>query len=340
MPAANIQYSTFKFNEKTLTGRVVKEAGLSGVVRVSFNSGFNTISYSITPDETILKYVVRVTKDNEDYDVDTGNLLHYSTNISPNKATNITLTVDNSTFNKGDGVYRISMYAWNGVMWDHTYLFICFDGLTFKPADSDGFEVYSDKDAALKDTITFTVEYESKAYTFEAEGNMTWDQWINSVYNTDGFGKVYDSNRNRHLICAPISWRNPSDGIALYIFNSGTMVIGTDIISSNNDYNASIEPMQVRTISFTIAGDEYSANFGDTWSTLVSPSGRISSQNGIYSEIPMVQYDNKYISINRGDIEFGETELTKVADYIIPGYDYYQVEEFTNISSHYYKIIK
>lgn len=111
MPAANIQYSTFKFNEKTLTGHVVKEAGLSGAVRVSFNSGFNTISYSITPDETILKYVVRVTKDNEDYDVDTGNLLQYSTNISPNKATDIVLTVDNSTFNKGDGVYRISMYA-------------------------------------------------------------------------------------------------------------------------------------------------------------------------------------------------------------------------------------
>ena len=149
MPAANIQYSTFKFNEKTLTGHVVKEAGLSGAVRVSFNSGFNTISYSITPDETILKYVVRVTKDNENYDVDTGNLLHYSTNISPNKATNIVLTVDNSTFSKGDGVYRISMYAWNGVMWDLTYLFVCFDGLAFKPADSDGFEVYSNKDVAL-----------------------------------------------------------------------------------------------------------------------------------------------------------------------------------------------
>lgn len=149
MPAANIQYSTFKFNEKTLTGHVVKEAGLSGAVRVSFNSGFNTISYSITPDETILKYVVRVTKDNEDYDVDTGNLLHYSTNISPNKATDIVLTVDNSTFNKGDGIYRISMYAWNGVMWDHTYLFVCFDGLVFKPANSDGFEVYSNKDITL-----------------------------------------------------------------------------------------------------------------------------------------------------------------------------------------------
>jgi hypothetical protein len=38
------------------------------------------------------------------------------------------------------------MYAWNGVMWDLTYLFICFDGLAFKPADSDGFEVYSNKE--------------------------------------------------------------------------------------------------------------------------------------------------------------------------------------------------
>lgn len=145
MPAANIQYSTFKFNEKTLTGYVVKEAELSGTVRVSFNSGFNTISYSITPDETILKYVVRVTKDNEDYDVNTGNLLHYSTNISPNKATNIVLTVDNTVFTKGDGIYRISMYAWNGVVWDYTCLFICSDGM-FVPADSDGLEVYSDSE--------------------------------------------------------------------------------------------------------------------------------------------------------------------------------------------------
>ena len=69
MPAANLQYSTFKYNEKTLTGVIVKEAQLSGEIRVSFNPGFNTITYSVTPDETILKYVVKVTKDNEDYDV-------------------------------------------------------------------------------------------------------------------------------------------------------------------------------------------------------------------------------------------------------------------------------
>lgn len=111
MPAANLQYSTFKYHEKTLTGYVVKEAELSGAVRVSFNPNFNTITYSVTPDETILKYIVRVTKDNEDYDVDTGNILYYSTNISPNKATDIVLTVDRSTFDKGDGIYRISMYA-------------------------------------------------------------------------------------------------------------------------------------------------------------------------------------------------------------------------------------
>lgn len=111
MPAANLQYSTFKYNEKTLTGSIIKEAQLSGEIRVSFNSGFNTIKYSVTPDETILKYIVRVTKDNEDYDVDTGNTLYYATNLSPNKATEITLTVDKTNFDKGDGVYRISMYA-------------------------------------------------------------------------------------------------------------------------------------------------------------------------------------------------------------------------------------
>jgi hypothetical protein len=111
MPAANINYSTFKYNEKTLTGHVVREVELSGAVRVSFNDGFNTIKYSITPDETILKYVVRVTKEPGDYDVNTGEVLHYSTNISPNKATEITLTVDSNTFKEGDGMYRISMYA-------------------------------------------------------------------------------------------------------------------------------------------------------------------------------------------------------------------------------------
>ena len=61
--------------------------------------------------ETILKYIVRVTKDNEDYDVDTGKILYYATNLSPNKTVDVALTVDNSTFDKGDGVYRISMYA-------------------------------------------------------------------------------------------------------------------------------------------------------------------------------------------------------------------------------------
>ena len=144
MPAANLQYSTFKYNEKTLTGVIVKEAQLSGEIRVSFNQGFNTITYSVTPDETILKYVVNVTKDNEDYDVNLGETLVYMTNLSPSKATEITLTITKEKFNKGDGLYRISMYAWNGVVWDHTYLFVCFDGLNFAPSGSDGFEVYSD----------------------------------------------------------------------------------------------------------------------------------------------------------------------------------------------------
>ena len=175
MPAANLQYSTFKYHEKTLTGYVVKEAELSGAVRVSFNSNFNTITYSVTPDETILKYIVRVTKDNEDYDVDTGNILYYSTNISPNKATNIVLTVDRSTFDKGDGLYRISMYAWNGVMWDHTYLFVCFDGLVFKPADSDVFEVYSDK--SEDKLITFTIN--NTSYTTTSE--KTWDAFASET---------------------------------------------------------------------------------------------------------------------------------------------------------------
>lgn len=111
MPAANITYSTFKYNEKTLSGTVEKTANLSESIKVSFKSGFNTIKYSITPDETILKYLVRVTKDSEDYDVDTGELLYYATNISPNTSTNITLTIDNTVFTKGDGIYRISMYA-------------------------------------------------------------------------------------------------------------------------------------------------------------------------------------------------------------------------------------
>ena len=145
MPAANITYSTFKYNEKTLSGTVEKTANLSESIKVSFKSGFNTIKYSITPDETILKYLVRVTKDSEDYDVDTGELLYYATNISPNTSTNITLTIDNTVFTKGDGIYRISMYAWNGVVWDCTYLFICSDGM-FVPADSTGLEVYSDKE--------------------------------------------------------------------------------------------------------------------------------------------------------------------------------------------------
>jgi hypothetical protein len=43
-------------------------------------------------------------------------------------------------------MYRISMYAWNGVAWDHTYLFVCSDGYFFIPADSDGLEVYSDSE--------------------------------------------------------------------------------------------------------------------------------------------------------------------------------------------------
>ena len=145
MPAVSINYSTFKYNEKTLTGYQIKEAELSGTIRVSFNTNFNTIKYSITPDETILKYIVRVTKEPEDYDVELGNILYYGTNISPNKATEIALTVDSSTLDKGDGIYRISMYAWNGSVWDCTYLFVCSDGLFFVPADSDGLEVYSDK---------------------------------------------------------------------------------------------------------------------------------------------------------------------------------------------------
>jgi hypothetical protein len=42
------------------------------------------------------------------------------------------------------------MYAWNGVVWDYTYIFVCAD-YVFVTADNNNFSVYSGTDLTISD---------------------------------------------------------------------------------------------------------------------------------------------------------------------------------------------
>jgi len=143
------EYSTPEINYKSIKINNV-DVALSGTANVSFQSPYNRIDIVMRPIEhTPSYYEVRITKENEAYDIGLGNLAYMNQSVPLNADTSFSINVNSTNFNKGDGLYRISLYAKSSVdgSWDVTYmLFGLNESEPFMPSDSDDFEVLTIRD--------------------------------------------------------------------------------------------------------------------------------------------------------------------------------------------------
>ena len=107
---------------------------------------------------------------------------------------------------------------------------MCFDGLAFKPANSDGFEVYSNKE--ITSLINFFIE--DTAYV--AEENMTWETWVNSAYNTGNY-TILENPSGYNWVMQQLA-----DRYANFIFYNKKEVNSTDVIIDGQTYTATSSP--------------------------------------------------------------------------------------------------
>ena len=85
-------------------------------------------------------------------------------------------------------------------------------------AETDGLAVYASKIAAINailPTISFTISLGGGPYL--ADEGMTWAEWVNSAYNTDGYviyaNEVRNAERDEYVVLAPNTIVKPSDVI-------------------------------------------------------------------------------------------------------------------------------
>lgn len=144
-------YSTPKVTYKSITINSVEVALSSSTAKVSFESPYNRINIVMRPTESSLSYYeVRVTKENEAYDIGLGNLAYMNQSVPLNADTSFSINVNSNIFNGGDGLYRVSLYAKSSTdgSWDVTYLLFGLNsGELFEPSDCDGFEVLTARSA-------------------------------------------------------------------------------------------------------------------------------------------------------------------------------------------------
>jgi hypothetical protein len=136
-----IEYTSIKLNGT--------EVELNGIARVSFSSPYNKIDITFQPTNTSLSYYeVRVTEDSESYDIGIGNRAYATTSIPLNTPHTFSLNVTPDIFDKGDSVYRISLYAKSALdgSWDIAYLFITLNDGYFQLADGSLFNVVAIND--------------------------------------------------------------------------------------------------------------------------------------------------------------------------------------------------
>lgn len=77
----------------------------------------------------------------------------------------------------------------------------------------------------VNDTKLITFYIDNKEYQYE--NGMTWEEWINSQYNTDNFIFYVDIIKNNGYRC---------DGLYVYTNSRYIYVKGTDYIDEKNTY--------------------------------------------------------------------------------------------------------
>ena len=117
-------YSTPEINYKSIKVNNV-DIALSSTAAVSFQPPYNRIDIVMRPIESAPSYYeVRITKENEEYDIGLGILAYMNQSVPLNTDTSFSIDVNSTNFNKGDGLYRVSLYAKSSIdgSWDVTYL--------------------------------------------------------------------------------------------------------------------------------------------------------------------------------------------------------------------------
>lgn len=150
----NITYNTiytYRFNPMTKERSTVPINLSSTGTKVSFIPPCNSIHLEFSSNVGLTRYLVRATKENEDYDVDLGARLVYQTSLAANTLHKIDIPISAENFNT-NGVYRIGLYAQSELNyeWDITYLFFTINEATstpelFKPQNAEGMEVIAHK---------------------------------------------------------------------------------------------------------------------------------------------------------------------------------------------------
>lgn len=135
-----VNYKSIKINNQDIT--------LSTICKASFTSPYNRIDFVINSTNVSLSYYeVRITREDDNYDIGIGVLAYWDTNIQNNVDYSFSINVNSINFNYGDGTYRISLYAKNAIdgSWDVAYLLFTVNNDQFVTNDaSDGFEVLTD----------------------------------------------------------------------------------------------------------------------------------------------------------------------------------------------------
>lgn len=126
---------------------------LSSLTRVSFNSPYNRIDIKFTPrNGSIEYYEVRITREADTWDIGTGTLVYWDTNIAGNAQQSFSINVNSTNFSSGDGVYRVGLYAKSASdgSWDVSYLFFTIGANGYEQftlSDGSGFAVLTTRDA-------------------------------------------------------------------------------------------------------------------------------------------------------------------------------------------------
>lgn len=74
------------------------------------------------------------------------------------------------------------------------------------------------------------IEFTIGETTYQAEEDMTWEDWVDSEYNTDGWSNEHDNLTNRNYI-----WKIGGRAIKY----NDSFVLPTDTIYNNTNYTTS-----------------------------------------------------------------------------------------------------
>ena len=129
------------------------DVALSATGRVSFTAPYNKIDIKFTtPTNCSLRaFEVRITEEENLFDVGVGELAYWDTNLPANTQYSFSIPVNATLFKHGNKLYRVSLYAKSAIdgSWDVTYLFFTTNNELFTPSGSSGLEVLTTRDAPI-----------------------------------------------------------------------------------------------------------------------------------------------------------------------------------------------